>query len=495
MKLAPIVLFVYNRPDHTLQTLEALSKNDLASESTLFVFADGAKENASHEELVRIAAVEEIVKKKSWCGEVVFNKRERNVGLAENIIAGISTTINRFGKVIVLEDDILTHPSFLRYMNHNLNLYADESCVMQISSFMFPITENVSEIFFTCINLCWGWGTWSDRWKYFQKDEAILINELNKIEGYRHRFNMEDSYDFQEQLWMNYAGRIRTWAVKWYASMFLMNGLALHPRKSLVKNIGLDNSGTHSVPNAYFDIKEFGEAFIDGQKIPIEESEVARRAIANYYKLSARKPRKAGISLLKKSKKLLKDCFRFFSFYIHLYRKRFEIVYMPRPVRMDKSTISQLATFHFHDSNDINIGKGCYIGEFTTIWVLNYNKDVKNSCLVIGDNTYIGEQNNIRASGGRIVIGKNCLISQQVSLIAANHSYSPDKPIKDQPWSTEKNFVIIGDDVWIGAGVQVMPGVKIGKGAIVSAGSVVTKDVDEYTIVAGIPARKLKKRE
>jgi acetyltransferase-like isoleucine patch superfamily enzyme len=113
---------------------------------------------------------------------------------------------------------------------------------------------------------------------------------------------------------------------------------------------------------------------------------------------------------------------------------------------------------------------------------------------VVGDSTYIGEQNNIRASGGRIIIGSNCLVSQQVSMIVANHEYNAGTIIKNQDWSESNNFIAIEDDVWIGAGVTILPGVTVGKGAIVAAGSVVTKDVESYSIVAGIPAKKIKTR-
>lgn len=143
---------------------------------------------------------------------------------------------------------------------------------------------------------------------------------------------------------------------------------------------------------------------------------------------------------------------------------------------------------------DIEIGKNVRIGPFTVIAVNNYDKDNRrNSKLIVGEGTYIGQQNNIRATGGNIVIGKRCLISQQVSIISANHLTDPGQYIMDQPW-TEGLDVIIEEDVWIGCGVQILPGVKIGKGAIIAAGSVVTKQVPPYMIYGGVPAKFIKER-
>ena len=143
----------------------------------------------------------------------------------------------------------------------------------------------------------------------------------------------------------------------------------------------------------------------------------------------------------------------------------------------------------FDNIRNITIGQGVNIGAFTVVFVTD------NSKLQIGEKTYIGEQNNIRAAGGDIIIGKKCLISQQVSIIGSNHIYLKDIPIQEQNDDIENGGVEIGDDVWIGCGSQIMAGVKIGNGAVIAAGSVVTKDVPDNTVVAGIPAKFIKHRE
>jgi acetyltransferase-like isoleucine patch superfamily enzyme len=155
-------------------------------------------------------------------------------------------------------------------------------------------------------------------------------------------------------------------------------------------------------------------------------------------------------------------------------------------------TIDASAKIRIDRPEGLKIGSGVYIGSFTVIRVGGTSE--ASSMLEIGESTYIGELNNIRAGGGFIKIGKKCLISQQVSIIATNHGFARDVYIADQPWSTKKN-VIIGDDVWIGCGVQIMPGVEIGSGAIVGAGSLVNKDIPPNAIVGGVPAEVLKFRE
>ena len=161
--------------------------------------------------------------------------------------------------------------------------------------------------------------------------------------------------------------------------------------------------------------------------------------------------------------------------------------------------ISPYAVLAIADPSLFTIGKGVCISEYTVI-DLSYNLLLSNpanqlSKLEIGDYTYIGSFNNIRASGGSIRIGIKCMISQFVTIVAANHSTALGKPITEQPWSTERTGVSIGDDVWIGAGSCILPGVTIGNGAVIAANSVVTHDVASNAIVAGSPARILRYRK
>jgi acetyltransferase-like isoleucine patch superfamily enzyme len=151
--------------------------------------------------------------------------------------------------------------------------------------------------------------------------------------------------------------------------------------------------------------------------------------------------------------------------------------------------------FYYENIADVEIGKGCSIGINNVIFCTNEKNKGKRSKLKIGDGTSLGEMNSIRASGGDVIIGKNCLISQFVNIIGSNHSVGLNEPIKDQWWDENKTGVIIGNDVWVGCNSTILPGVTIGDGAIIAAGSVVTKSVPPYTIVGGVPATFIKNRE
>lgn len=244
--LAPIVLFAYNRPLHTEETLAALMKNDLADQSTLFIYADGAKENATEKEIENIEAVRNIIRSKKWCGTVNIIESSYNKGLAISIVEGVTSVVNKYDKVIVLEDDIVTSKGFLRYMNDALDMYESNHRIMSVSGFMFPInSESLPDVFCYSANTCWGWATWKRAWKYFDFDIQKIYNQLENSNVDWRKFNAFQHTAFQEQVMHNLSGKIKTWAVKWHAAIYLNKGTVLHPKISLVKNIGFDGTGVH----------------------------------------------------------------------------------------------------------------------------------------------------------------------------------------------------------------------------------------------------------
>jgi glycosyltransferase involved in cell wall biosynthesis len=246
--LAPIALFVYNRPEHTLRTLASLQKNELAAESQLFIFSDGPKTDADKDKVEEVRALlNEVTGFKS----VKVITRKENLGLANSIIIGVSQLVIEFGKVIVFEDDLISSPYTLAYFNEGLSKYQQDDQVMHIGAYMYPLEDKtLPETFFYRIATSWGWATWSRAWKNFEPD----IDKL--MAG----FDVEKKYDFSIEYTMNFwkqmeefkAGKNNSWAIRWYASIFLNNGLVLHPAQSLVHNIGHDGTGVHSnIENMY----------------------------------------------------------------------------------------------------------------------------------------------------------------------------------------------------------------------------------------------------
>ena len=289
MDLAPIVLFVYNRPWHTQQTLEALAQNILADQSELIVYADGPKVHATDAERSEIEKVRELILSCQWCKTVKLITSETNKGLAHSIIDGVTTTVNNYGKIIVLEDDIVTSKGFLSYMNDALSFYANEEKVMHISGYMFPVRMKLPETLFYNTASCWGWGTWARSWKYFSNDASQLLLDIYYKKSIP-SFSYNNTTAFITQLEKNISGEILTWAIKWYASFFLQNGFALHPYPSLTNNIGHDLSGIHCGTNDAFYNNQLAE-HITVVKIPLKENKQIIKPIAKIYNLSKPKDR------------------------------------------------------------------------------------------------------------------------------------------------------------------------------------------------------------
>lgn len=280
--LAPIVLFVYNRPLHTQMTLESLAKNDLIKESILYVYSDGPKENNPESEKL-VLQVRALLKTVDFVKEIVVIESEVNKGLADNIIAGVSSVLEKHGKVIVLEDDMLSSPGFLKYMNEALTCYQNNDQVMHISAY-FPKTKvKLPETFFYNVTSCWGWGTWSSAWKKFNPNMLELSNELNNQPMLDLRlFNGGQNNLYYNQIVQNLEGQKKTWAIKWHVSVFLNNGYSLHPRYSLISNIGHDGSGENSWSDNPFQQNILAKE-IKVKEIPIIENKRAIFAAEEVY--------------------------------------------------------------------------------------------------------------------------------------------------------------------------------------------------------------------
>jgi hypothetical protein len=265
VELAPIVLFVYNRLWHTRQTIEALQNNELALDSELFIYADGAKNKKAIDQVLE---VRNYIKKVNGFSKVTIIERDKNWGLANSIIDGVTRIVGMYGQIIVLEDDLVTSQFFLRYMNEALEFYKDERRVMHISGWNYPmnfITNN--DVYFYRIMDCWGWATWSDRWDKFEKKTDSLISSMT-TEDIK-KFNLNGSTNLWRQVKLNKSGRINTWAIYWHATIFKSEGLCLNPVVSYVKNIGNDGTGIHCTIS-----DDQAEMELNSNRQPIFESKI-----------------------------------------------------------------------------------------------------------------------------------------------------------------------------------------------------------------------------
>ena len=250
MNYAPIVLLTYKRLTHTKRVIDALRVNALAGESSLFVFADAPK---SENDKKDVESVKKYIYTINGFKSVTCIEREVNYGLAKNMTHAVTDIVARFGKIIVLEDDDMPAPFFLKFMNDALEKYSTNEKVMHIGGYMFPINaEGLPQTVFHRLTSSWGWATWDRAWKFYdsERDARKLMRRFNwKM---IRQFNFDDAALFWSQLRGNKRGKLNTWSIFWYAAVFLQGGLCLHPSRSLIQNIGMDSSGENCDTSTQF---------------------------------------------------------------------------------------------------------------------------------------------------------------------------------------------------------------------------------------------------
>lgn len=277
MQPAPILLFTYNRPAHTRQTLEALLNNELRSESELFIFSDGYKNDTDKKEVLK---VREIIHSVDGFKQIHIIENAHNLGLAKNIIEGVTQVVDEYGKVIVLEDDLVTSRYFLTFMNEALEKFRDEEKIGHVHGYCFPIS-NLPDTFLIKWAGSWGWATWNRAWKYFNPEGKALLAEIEKRKLTK-SFDFNGKYPFVRMLKRQVNGVNNSWAIRWYASLFLNNMLSLNAGKSLVQNIGFDGSGIHSGKDDVWTTNLYRDK-LNVDQCEIKENKVARKAFEHYY--------------------------------------------------------------------------------------------------------------------------------------------------------------------------------------------------------------------
>lgn len=283
MTKAPIALFVYNRPEHTRITFDSLIANLGFSDSRIYIFCDGPKKK---KDIPAVQATRELMRSYELPNATLLESGH-NIGLANSIIAGVTELCDRYGKVIVLEDDLDISPYYLEYMNMALAKYEKNELVMHISGYMFPVNGELPETFFYRVPSSWGWATWKRAWDQFRPDAHELLADFKDTRK-RWEFDIQGSMDFYKMLRHQTEGKIDSWAIRWYASVFLNRGLCLHPGKSLVNNIGHDGTGVHCDETDVYDVQYNDHKILDFTQ-DIYENEEAIKLMAEYYR-SIRKP-------------------------------------------------------------------------------------------------------------------------------------------------------------------------------------------------------------
>jgi hypothetical protein len=273
------VLFVYNRPDHTAKTIQALQQNRLAADSELFIYADAAKNDAAQEQ---VDEVRELISNTSGFKKVTVIKQEKNIGLANSIISGVTEIVNKYGKIIVLEDDIVTSIYFLQFMNESLGFYRNNNLIHSVSGCNYPteLEKLNQETYFLRIPLCWGWATWKDRWDHFDKNLEEVMSTPKDIVEY---MNFNNTHDYFSQAIRNYKGDLNTWFIFWYLLSAKNKTLTLFPKKTLVNNIGHDGSGENCGDSGHYS-QDIVDEKVTIENIVIKENEYALKQHELYFK-------------------------------------------------------------------------------------------------------------------------------------------------------------------------------------------------------------------
>lgn len=238
----PIALFTYNRPEHTRRALTSLSRCTRLEECDLYIYCDSPRRP---EHSAAVHASRSVVRDWAARRDARVIERSHNLGLARSVVTGVTELCTRYGRVIVLEDDLIVSPDFLDYMLQALERYRDESRVYQVSGFLFaPGCPSQPDAFFLPLTTTWGWATWDRAWRVFDWHVEDACKRLANP-AFRWRFDLDGSYPYSRMLEQQLKGQIDSWGILWWYTVFNLGGLVLYPRQSLVRNLGVDHSGTH----------------------------------------------------------------------------------------------------------------------------------------------------------------------------------------------------------------------------------------------------------
>ncbi|MCK5156203.1 MAG: glycosyltransferase [Spirochaetales bacterium] len=299
--LAPVVVFVYNRPDHTEKTIESLAKNHLARETEVFIYADGAKNEKSIEPVQLVRDYIDSLHERSLFKSIHIIKVASNKGLANSVIDGVSEVVNQHEKVIVVEDDLVSSTDFLQYMNEALDYYEENRRIWSISGYSVNITipkNYINDIYVTNRGCSWGYATWKDRWE--RVDWEVADYKRFKIDRKLRRRLNRGGRDMANMLDLQMRGELNSWAIRWCYTQSKLNMLTIYPVHSRIRNIGLDGTGTHSGEDTYCDV-----ILADNKKCKFEDIELDRRIVKAFRKYYIPTPQYLIITIKYEIKKIL----------------------------------------------------------------------------------------------------------------------------------------------------------------------------------------------
>jgi acetyltransferase-like isoleucine patch superfamily enzyme len=498
----PVAFFAYNRPAHTDRALRALAACEGVRECDLYFFADGARDAGAQ---ASVQATREVLRR--WATELGAQlvEQPRNRGLAPSIVAGVSDLCERYGRVVVIEDDLVVSPDFLRYMRTALDRYEHDERVMQVGGFtLSPPAGWEADAFFLPVTTTWGWGTWKRAWQHFawqpqDRQAAQADAEWKRL------FDLDGSCNFSGMLEDRLAGRNSSWGILWWYAVSRRRGLVLYPTHSLVWNGGFDGTGEHCGSEDFLEQGDASRYTVSRMPATLALPDVGYRRehleqLEAFFRRRAA-PAPAAVPAHTTGMPIVTRLRASIKTRLAGLRRR-AIRWLARQLEAEKgasgggweryctlgpgasllpeaevnnfsggpATIQVGANSHvrgrlltYGHGGRIRIGEWCYIGLRTEIWAME--------SIEIGD---------------RVLIAHDCNIHDGTAHSAdpvERHEHYRHIIQKGHP-TTKAGIpgvssapVIIEDDVWISFGVTILRGVRIGRGSIIAAGSVVTQDV------------------
>ncbi|WP_309400650.1 glycosyltransferase [Cerasicoccus maritimus] len=234
-----IALFVYNRPNRAEELLRSISSRPEILQLPVYIYSDGPKKSVKGDQ-EKVGIVRDICQQYS---NFTLIEQPSNIGLANSIVGGVSSVLKKHESIIVLEDDLELAEDFFDFMLTMLARYRFHPRVFHISGYMIPTSKQLPELGLYRLPGSWGWATWRDKWQHYTHDIHLLINKV-KAKGLS-AFNVDDSFNHFATLEENASGARDTWAIRWYATLYLNNGYSLYPHKSFVRNRGFDKEATN----------------------------------------------------------------------------------------------------------------------------------------------------------------------------------------------------------------------------------------------------------
>tara|TARA_B100000795_G_C22722830_1_gene408199 strand:- start:120 stop:1016 length:897 start_codon:yes stop_codon:yes gene_type:complete len=277
----PILIFTYKRLKSLKRLIKSIKLNKNYNKHKLYILSDGSKKKSDQTQINKV---------RSFCKKIRGFKskkiilRKENFGLAQNITMGVSELIKKYGSVIVLEDDLVLSKNFLEYINLALAKYKKNKKVWHITGWSdnLGIKKNENDVYFSKHMNCWGWATWLDRWKYFEKNPNKLVKKWKKTEI--NKLDQNGIYNNWSQVLRNKHNQINTWAVFWNITIFKKNGLCLNPINSLVINKGDDQYSTHTIKNSeHLKLQKLSNIKIKNYPIKVEENILIKKYLQKKY--------------------------------------------------------------------------------------------------------------------------------------------------------------------------------------------------------------------